>query len=103
MFKKLTLAATTAATLGYTVPASAGDGDFIGEILMFGGTFCPRGYVRADGHLLPIAQNQALFSLYGTNYGGDGRTTFGVPDLTRFAPEGILYCVADQGIYPSRS
>ncbi|SMP26510.1 phage tail protein [Shimia sagamensis] len=103
MIKHLTLAATAAAALFTTAPAQAGDGDFIGEILMFGGTFCPRGYIKADGQILPIATNQALFSLYGTNYGGDGRTTFGVPDLTRFAPDGILYCVADQGIYPSRS
>jgi len=54
---------------------------FIGEIKMFGGTFAPRGYAFCDGQLLPIAQNSALFSLLGTTYGGDGRTTFALPDL----------------------
>ncbi|TQV76870.1 phage tail protein [Aliikangiella marina] len=54
---------------------------FIGEIRYFGFNFCPRGWTSAGGQLLPIAQNQALFSLYGTMYGGDGRTTFGLPDL----------------------
>ncbi len=59
---------------------------FIGEIKMFGGNFAPRGYALCDGQLLPIAQNQALFSLLGTIYGGDGRTTFALPDLRGRAP-----------------
>jgi len=54
---------------------------FIGEITMFGGNFAPRSYAFCDGALLPIAQNTALFSILGTTYGGDGRTTFGLPDL----------------------
>lgn len=54
---------------------------FIGEIIMFGGNFAPRGWALCDGQLLPISQNQALFSILGTTYGGDGRTTFGLPDL----------------------
>jgi len=54
---------------------------FIGEIIVFAGTFAPRGYADCDGQLLQINQNQALFSLLGTRYGGDGRTTFGLPDL----------------------
>ncbi len=54
---------------------------FIGEIQMFGGNFAPRGYAFCDGTLLPIAQNTALFSILGTIYGGDGRVTFGLPDL----------------------
>ena len=54
---------------------------FIGEIRWFGFNFCPRGWTGAEGQLLPIAQNTALFSLYGTIYGGDGRTTFQLPDL----------------------
>lgn len=54
---------------------------FIGEIKMFGGNFAPRGYALCDGQLLPINTNQALFSILGTIYGGDGRTTFGLPDL----------------------
>ncbi len=54
---------------------------FIGEIIMFGGNFAPRGWALCDGTLLSISQNQALFSILGTTYGGDGRTTFALPDL----------------------
>jgi microcystin-dependent protein len=54
---------------------------FIGEIRMFAGNFAPRGWAFCDGQLLSVAQNSALFSLFGTLYGGDGRTTFGLPDL----------------------
>lgn len=53
----------------------------IGNICMFGGNFAPRGWAFCDGQLLPISQNTALFSLIGTTYGGDGRTTFALPDL----------------------
>jgi microcystin-dependent protein len=54
---------------------------FVGEIKMFAGTFAPRNWALCDGQLLSIPQNDALFSLFGTIYGGDGRTTFGLPDL----------------------
>lgn len=54
---------------------------FVGEIIMFGGNFAPRGYADCDGQILAVNQNDALFSLLGTIYGGDGRTTFGLPDL----------------------
>jgi len=54
---------------------------FIGEIRMFAGNFAPRGWAFCDGQLLAVSQNDALFSLLGTTYGGDGRTTFGLPDL----------------------
>ena len=54
---------------------------FIGEIKMFAGNFAPRNFAFCDGFLLPSAQNTALFSIMGTIYGGDGRTTFGLPDL----------------------
>lgn len=54
---------------------------FIGEIATFGFNFAPRGWAKCDGQLLQISSNTALFSLLGTTYGGDGRTTFGLPDL----------------------
>lgn len=54
---------------------------FLGEIRMVGFNFPPRGWTFCDGQILPIAQNTALFSLLGTTYGGDGRTTFALPDL----------------------
>lgn len=54
---------------------------FIGQISIFGGNFAPRGWAFCDGQLLAISQNSALFSILGTTYGGDGRTTFALPDL----------------------
>ena len=62
-------------------PAYAQSDQYIGQILYFGGNFCPRGTASASGGLLSIASNTALFSLIGTTYGGDGRTTFALPDL----------------------
>ncbi len=53
----------------------------IGEIRLFGGNFAPRNWAFCEGQLLPIAQNTALFAILGTIYGGDGRTTCGLPDL----------------------
>ncbi|WP_066584554.1 phage tail protein [Sphingomonas pruni] len=54
---------------------------FIGEVKMFGGNFSPRGYAYCSGQLMDISQNQALFALIGTIYGGDGVTTFALPNL----------------------
>lgn len=54
---------------------------YIGQIIPFGGNFAIRSYAQCDGQLLSIAQNSALFSILGTTYGGDGRTTFGLPEL----------------------
>ena len=59
---------------------------FIGQVLLFAGNFAPRGWAFCNGQLLPIAQNQALFSILGTMYGGDGRTTFALPDLRGRVP-----------------
>jgi microcystin-dependent protein len=59
---------------------------FIGEIRMFGGNFPPAGWAFANGALMPISQNDALFTLYGTMYGGDGQETFGIPNLSGRAP-----------------
>ncbi len=54
---------------------------FIAEVRLFAGTFAPRGWADCNGQLLPINQNQALFALLGTTYGGDGRVTFALPNL----------------------
>ncbi len=59
---------------------------FIAEVRIFAGNFAPRGWAFCSGQLLPISQNTALFSLIGTTYGGDGRTTTGLPDLQGRAP-----------------
>jgi microcystin-dependent protein len=61
---------------------------FLGEIIMFGGNFAPRGWAKCQGQLLSIVQNTALFSILGTTYGGDGQVTFGLPDMQGRSPIG---------------
>ena len=62
---------------------------FVAEIRMFGGNFAPTGWALCNGQLLPISQNTALFSLLGTYYGGDGKSTFGLPPLEGSVPIGL--------------
>jgi microcystin-dependent protein len=79
---------------------------FIGQICLFPWKWAPRGWARCDGALLPVDQNQALFSLIGTTYGGDGRTNFGLPDLRgKKSTNGqrVHYYINLYGIYPSRN
>lgn len=59
---------------------------FIGQITLFGGNFAPRGWAFCSGQLLSISQNTALFSILGTTYGGNGQTTFALPDLRGRVP-----------------
>lgn len=63
-----------------TVHACSGDSPMLGGMCVFAGNFAPRGWALANGQLMPISENQALFSILGTTYGGDGRTTFALPD-----------------------
>ncbi len=62
---------------------------FVGQLMTVGFNFAPRGWALCDGQLLPISQNTALFSLIGTTYGGDGRTTFALPDLRGRSSVGV--------------
>lgn len=73
-----------------TTPAAAqsGDDNYLGELANFGFNFCPRNWASASGQLLAINQNTALFSLLGTTYGGNGVTTFALPDLRGRTPIG---------------
>jgi microcystin-dependent protein len=82
----LTSALAISAMLGAAPVATAQTDPMIGQISGYGFNWCPRGWTQAAGQLLPISQYSALFSLYGTNYGGDGRTTFGLPDLRGRVP-----------------
>jgi microcystin-dependent protein len=59
---------------------------FVGEIRMFGGNFAPQGWAFCDGSILAISQSEVLFNLIGTTYGGDGQTTFALPDLRGRVP-----------------
>lgn len=72
---------------------------FVGEIRMFAGNFAPRGWAYCDGQLLAVSSNDALFSLLGTIYGGDGRTTFGIPDLRGRIP---IHAGDGPGLSPRR-
>ena len=74
---------------------------FLGQIQMLPYNFAPRGWALCDGQILSIAQNTALFSLIGTNFGGDGKATFALPKLAGPAAS-VAYYIALQGIFPSR-
>ena len=80
--KTLTLTVTSMSlALAAAVPAQAGSEKNIGEVFMTAANFCPRDTANLDGQLLRIAEYTPLFSLFGTTYGGDGRTSFGLPDM----------------------
>jgi Phage Tail Collar Domain/Collagen triple helix repeat (20 copies) len=73
----------------------------LGQIILSAGAVTANG-VPANGQVLSIAQNTALFALLGTTYGGDGITTFALPDLRSVAPNGLTYSICTEGIFPSR-
>ena len=75
---------------------------YVGQIMLFPYGFEPRGWALCDGRKLPVNENQALFSLLGTKFGGDGRTTFALPKMEGPA-RNTAYYIALQGVYPSRS
>jgi microcystin-dependent protein len=72
---------------------------YVGEIRMFGGNFAPAGWMFCEGQLLPISQNETLFNLIGTTYGGDGQSTFALPDLRGRLPihQGNGFTLAEIG------
>jgi microcystin-dependent protein len=72
---------------------------FVGEIRMFGGNFAPAGWMFCDGQLLPISENETLFNLIGTTYGGDGQETFALPNLQSRIPihQGNGFVLAETG------
>ena len=72
----------------------------IGELKEVGFNFCPKGWMHADGRLLEISRHTALFSLLGTQYGGDGRTTFALPDTRG---RNLRHCIAVEGRFPMRA
>lgn len=85
------LSACAMAAIGLNVAATApvqaqASEPYVGQLTLFATSWCPRDCAKADGSLLPINQYQALYSLYGVTYGGDGRTTFGLPNLLGRAP-----------------
>jgi len=101
--KKLMISACLSVGLlafGPAGKANAQGGDeYAGQMIFTGANFCPRGWARTDGQLLAVSSNDALFSLLGTIYGGDGRTTFGLPDLRGRA---IMHTGTGPGLSPRR-
>ena len=94
-----------ASLTAFATPAQARDG-YIAEVFVFAGNFCPRNTLPADGRLLSISENTALFSLLGTMYGGDGRTTFALPKLDGMEDKDgrpVRFCIVTHGIFPPRS
>ena len=106
--KTFLLAASTVMASVTALPVLAGSNPFLGEIETYAFNFCPVGWLPLDGRLMPINQNQALFSLLGTTYGGDGKTTFALPlgkavfTLSSGSPQ-FKQCIAVQGIFPSQN
>ena len=77
-------------------------GYLLGQIELFGFDFAPQGFAACQGQLLAISQNQQLFSLIGTNYGGNGTTNFALPKLAPVTQEGPYYFICISGTYPTR-
>lgn len=79
--------------------------EFIGIVKLFGGSFAPKDWAFCNGALLSIAQNQALFALLGNQFGGDGLTTFALPNLQPLISENeapVQYIICLFGVFPSR-
>jgi hypothetical protein len=105
--QKITLAAVLAGSASLIAAPASAQEFYMSEIRLFASDYCPQYWLLADGAELIIQNNAALFSLLGTAYGGDGRTTFNLPDLRNQVPGGtqaahMNYCISIQGIYPSR-
>ncbi|HEV2955290.1 MAG TPA: phage tail protein [Xanthobacteraceae bacterium] len=92
-------------TSATALPAKA-QNHFIGEVIFMATNFCPAGTLPTDGRLLPIAQYTALFALNGTMYGGDGRTNFAIPKITRIPTQDpdspLMACIVADGAFPAR-
>lgn len=104
LLKKTCLALVLFGSLSTSAPALANSEPFLGETMTVVFAFCPKGWAAMNGQLLPINQNQALFSLLGTNYGGNGQTTFALPkEAGPVMATGVALtrCIALQGLFPS--
>ena len=73
---------------------------YVGEVVLYAFNFPPQNWAPCTGQLLPLSQNFPLFSLIRNQFGGDGVSTFALPDYTKLAPQGMQYCIALQGVQP---
>lgn len=85
------------------VTGTANSSCYDGQILLSAGRTAPPGTLPADGQTLNIVGNTAIFALLGTEYGGNGRTNFKLPDLRKSAPDGLTYSICVEGLYPPSS
>jgi microcystin-dependent protein len=83
-------------------PGPTPPGYMLGQIELFGFDYAPQNFAACQGQLLPVSQNQQLFSLLGTNYGGNGTTTFALPKLAPATREGPFYFICTNGAFPER-
>jgi hypothetical protein len=106
---KIVLLASAIAAISLAAPAQANPDPYVGEVMLFSGAYCPKGWYEADGRLLPINNNHVLFAILNNSYGGDGKTTFALPDLRKTIPAAatddrklLRYCIAWRGYWPER-
>ena len=99
------LSVGAAMLLGTSNAAVAQNPPFIGQILLFAGSYCPSGWLAANGQLLPASSNQVLYSVIGTRYGGNS-VNFALPNAKPFATltagATFIVCIATTGLYPPR-
>jgi microcystin-dependent protein len=74
---------------------------YLGQVILFAGSFAPKDWAFCDGQLMGISQNPALFSILGTTYGGDGVRTFKLPDTKARDADGMRHIICIYGVYPS--
>jgi len=89
-----------------TLDAAAQSQPYIGQIMIFAGNFCPIDWAPTRGQILPISENTTLFNLIGTTYGGNGTTTFALPNTLPVDAQGAVpftECIALFGVYPSQN
>lgn len=94
-----------ALVLGGAMPAMAQSTPYVGQIGTFGFKYCPYGWLPANGAKVPIATYTVLFDVIGTAYGGDGTTTFAVPNLKPIVSKNLsalTTCIAYLGVYPAQ-
>jgi microcystin-dependent protein len=104
MRKAIFAAAIVLGALAAGPSLAQGAGTRVGTIIAMGAKFCPAGWMQANGQVIPIAEYQQLFFVIGTSYGGDGRNTFGLPNLKGGtigpAAQPITWCIAVEGERP---
>lgn len=103
MVKQFVAVAAAAAAIFVVSPAQAQTSApaFVGEVRLFPYEKCPSNWIEAEGQVMAISRHAALYRLIGNRFGGDGGTTFNLPDLRDGVPtRGMRYCLALQGVYP---